>query len=60
MMRLLHLEKKFQRSSFVQGDFVGGIAYHYARSESYISAQDGTKFDIGYLYFIIICQNILM
>lgn len=35
------------KSSFVQADFVGGLAYHYAKSERYISAQDGTKFDIG-------------
>jgi len=39
------------KSSFVQGDFVGGIAYHYARSERYISAQDGTKADIGISVF---------
>lgn len=39
------------RSSFVQGDFVGGIAYHYAKSERYISAQDGTKADIGVSVF---------
>jgi type IX secretion system PorP/SprF family membrane protein len=35
-------------ASFMQGDFVGGIVYHYAKSERYISAQDGTKFDIGF------------
>ncbi len=34
-------------SSFVQGDLVAGMVYHYAKSERYISAQDGTKFDIG-------------
>lgn len=39
------------RSSFMQGDLVGGIAYHYAKSERYISAQDGTKFDIGVSVF---------
>lgn len=39
------------KSSFVQGDLVGGLAYHYARSERYISAQDGTKADIGVSVF---------
>lgn len=39
------------RSSFLQGDFVGGLAYHYAKSERYISAQDGTKFDLGFSVF---------
>ena len=34
-----------------QADFVGGINYHYAKSERYISAQDGTKFDIGFSAF---------
>jgi type IX secretion system PorP/SprF family membrane protein len=38
-------------SSFVQGDFAGGLVYHYAKSEKYISAQEGTKFDIGISVF---------
>ncbi len=38
-------------SSFLQGDFVAGVVYHYAKSERYISAQDGTKFDIGFSAF---------
>lgn len=38
-------------SSFVQADFVAGVVYHFARSERYISAQDGTKFDIGFSAF---------
>lgn len=43
--------EKIPQSSFVQGDFVGGLVYHYAKSERYISAQDGTKFDIGFSAF---------
>jgi type IX secretion system PorP/SprF family membrane protein len=39
-------EKPLQKS-FLTGDLVAGFVYHYARSERYISAQDGTKFDIG-------------
>jgi type IX secretion system PorP/SprF family membrane protein len=39
--------EKTPMSSLFQGDVVGGIVYHYAKSERYISAQDGTKFDIG-------------
>ncbi|MES2568171.1 MAG: PorP/SprF family type IX secretion system membrane protein [Bacteroidota bacterium] len=39
------------RNSFIQADFVGGLAYHYAKSERFISAQDGTKFDIGIAAF---------
>ncbi len=34
-------------STILQGDFVAGVDYHYAKSERYISAQDGTKFDVG-------------
>ncbi|MES2513130.1 MAG: PorP/SprF family type IX secretion system membrane protein [Bacteroidota bacterium] len=34
-------------NSFIQGDMVAGLVYHFAKSERYISAQDGTKFDIG-------------
>jgi type IX secretion system PorP/SprF family membrane protein len=34
-------------STILQGDFFAGVNYHYAKSERYISAQDGTKFDIG-------------
>ena len=33
--------------TILQGDLVGGLVFHYAKSERYISAQDGTKFDIG-------------
>ena len=39
--------EKMPQNSFIQGDLVGGIVYHYAKSERYISAQDGTKFDVG-------------
>lgn len=39
------------RSTMMQADFVGGLAYHYAKSERYISAQDGTKFDLGFSVF---------
>ncbi len=38
-------------SSILQADFVGGLDFHYAKSERYISAQDGTKFDIGFSAF---------
>ena len=38
-------------TSFLQGDFVAGVVYHYAKSERYISAQDGTKFDVGVSVF---------
>ena len=38
-------------NTLLQGDFVGGVVYHYAKSERYISAQDGTKFDIGVSVF---------
>ncbi len=34
-------------STILQGDMFAGVVYHYAKSERYISAQDGTKFDIG-------------
>lgn len=39
--------EKTPTNSFIQGDLVAGIVYHYAKSERYISANDGTKFDIG-------------
>lgn len=39
--------EKIPTSTIIQGDLVAGIDYHYAKSERYISAQDGTKFDIG-------------
>ncbi|MBS1634287.1 MAG: PorP/SprF family type IX secretion system membrane protein [Bacteroidetes bacterium] len=32
---------------FIQPDFSGGIDWHFAKSERFISAQDGTKADIG-------------
>lgn len=38
-------------TTMVQGDFMGGIVYHYAKSERYISAQDGTKCDVGVSFF---------
>lgn len=38
-------------TTFVQGDFMGGIDYHYAKSERFISAQDGTKCDVGVSFF---------
>jgi type IX secretion system PorP/SprF family membrane protein len=39
--------EKLPVNSFIQGDLAGGLVYHFAKSERYISAQDGTKFDIG-------------
>lgn len=38
-------------TTMVQGDFMGGVVYHYAKSERYISAQDGTKCDVGVSVF---------
>lgn len=35
-------------TSIARFDMGGGINYHYARSERYISAEDGAKFDIGF------------
>jgi len=34
-------------TSIARFDMGGGINYHFARSERYISAEDGPKFDIG-------------
>lgn len=34
-------------TSIARFDMGGGINYHYARSERYISAEDGAKFDVG-------------
>lgn len=39
------------RSSIVSFDMGAGVNYHYAKSERFISAQDGTKFDIGFSAF---------
>lgn len=39
------------RSSIVSFDVGGGINFHYAKSERYISAQDGAKCDIGFSAF---------
>jgi type IX secretion system PorP/SprF family membrane protein len=36
---------------FIFGDFGAGFNYHYARSERYISAADGHRFDIGFSAF---------
>ncbi len=38
-------------ATMMQADFVGGFVYHYAKSERYISSQDGTKCDIGFSAF---------
>lgn len=43
--------EKVPVNSEINGDLVGGLVYHYAKSERYISAQDGTKFDIGFSAF---------
>lgn len=43
--------EKTPSSTLLRADFVGGIVYHYSRSEKYISAQEGTKFDIGFSAF---------
>ncbi len=34
-------------NSFIQPDFSAGVAYCYAKSERFISAQDGMKFNLG-------------
>ncbi len=34
-------------TSFLQGDYVVGIDYHYSRTDKTISSQDGTSFDVG-------------
>ncbi len=34
-------------SAIVAFDVGGGLNFHYAKSERFISAQDGTKFDVG-------------
>ncbi|MGZ3884267.1 MAG: PorP/SprF family type IX secretion system membrane protein [Bacteroidia bacterium] len=39
------------RSSIVSFDMGAGVNYHYAKSERYISAQDGGKVDIGFSVF---------
>jgi type IX secretion system PorP/SprF family membrane protein len=39
------------RSGIVGFDMGGGVNFHYAKSERYISAQDGAKFDIGFSTF---------
>lgn len=39
------------QSSIVSFDAGGGINFHYAKSERYISAQDGAKCDIGFSAF---------
>lgn len=39
------------RSGIVGFDMGGGINLHHAKSERYISAQDGAKFDIGFSAF---------
>jgi type IX secretion system PorP/SprF family membrane protein len=38
-------------TTMLQADFSGGFVYHFAKSERYISSQDGTKFDIGFSAF---------
>jgi len=43
--------EKLPVNSSLNGDLVGGIVYHFAKSEKYISAQNGTKFDIGVSVF---------
>lgn len=39
------------RSAIVSFDMGGGVNFHYAKSERYISAQDGAKCDIGFSAF---------
>ncbi len=36
------------QQSFYFGDYGGGFNWHYAKSERYISAADGHRFDIGF------------
>ncbi|HRD40377.1 MAG TPA: hypothetical protein PLC65_17240, partial [Bacteroidia bacterium] len=39
------------RSAITTYDIGGGVNFHYAKSERYISAQDGAKCDIGFSAF---------
>lgn len=39
--------EQIPNNKFIYGDFGGGFNYHYAKSERYISAADGHRFDIG-------------
>lgn len=38
-------------NKFIYGDFGAGFNYHYAKSDRYISAADGHRFDIGFSAF---------
>lgn len=39
--------EQIPNNKFIYGDFGAGLNYHYAKSERYISASDGHRFDIG-------------
>lgn len=38
-------------NTMLQGDIGAGLVYRYAKSEKYISSEDGTKFDLGFSAF---------
>jgi len=41
------LGEQIPNNKFIYGDFGAGFNYHFAKSERYISAADGHRFDIG-------------
>jgi type IX secretion system PorP/SprF family membrane protein len=43
--------EQIPNNKFMYGDFGAGFNYHYAKSERYISAADGHRFDIGFSAF---------
>jgi len=45
------LGEQLPDNRFIYGDFGAGFNYHYAKSERYISASDGHRFDIGFSAF---------
>ena len=40
--------EQIPQTHFIYGDFGAGFNWHYAKSERYISAADGHRFDIGF------------
>ncbi len=42
------LGEQIPNNKLIYGDFGAGFNYHYAKSERYISASDGHRFDIGF------------
>lgn len=45
------LGEQIPNNRFLYGDFGAGFNYHYAKSQRYISAADGHRFDIGLAAF---------